>query len=225
VDITALDNLDLGALAPSSGNFTLTLIVDSAIEDALSWFVGWMSLIGMFPVISQGLYSAGAAQNTASASSTFTLEDDEIIELLGHEFWDEGHDPEFQFVRVTSATNDSLTGGAASATLPTSTELHYDASALIWANETATRENIRDRVEESAKRLPERLELRVQTLRCMAIAVGDVGELTYTGTLRRNGALGWTAAPCVCIAITPEPNTNTVILTVLVYPASEAVYD
>jgi hypothetical protein len=59
----------------------------------------------------------------------------------------------------------------------------------------------------------------------MAIAVGDVGELTYTGTLRRNGALGWTAAPCLVTAITPEPNTNTVVLTVLVYPASEAVYD
>lgn len=225
VDITALDNLDLGALAPSSGNFTLTLIVDSAIEDALSWFVGWMSLIGMFPVISQGLYSAGAAQDTATATSTFTLEDDEIIELLGHEFWDEGHDPEYQFVKVFSATNSSSTGGSSSATLPTSTELTYDASALIWANETAMRENIRDRVEESAKRVPERLELRLQTLRRMAIAVGDVGTLTYTGTLRRNGDAGWTAAPCVCIAMTPEPNTNTVVLTVLVYPASEAVYD
>jgi len=225
VDTAALDNLDLGPLAPSSGNFTLTLLVDAAIEDALSWFVGWMSAIGMFPVISQGLYSAGAAQNTATATPSFTLEDDEIIELLGHEFWDEGHDPEYQVVYVTSATNTSNTTGTSTATLPTATSITYDASALIWANELATRENIRDRVEESAKRIPERLELRVQTLRCMAIAVGDVGELTYTGTLRRNGAAGWTAAPCVCIAMTPEPNTNTVILTVLVYPASEAVYD
>jgi hypothetical protein len=52
-----------------------------------------------------------------------------------------------------------------------------------------------------------------------------VGTLTYTGTRRRNGALGWTAARCVVSAMTPEPNTNTVVLTVLVYPASEAVYD
>ena len=51
------------------------------------------------------------------------------------------------------------------------------------------------------------------------------GELTYTGTLRRNGALGWTAAPCLVTAITPEPNTNTVVLTVLVYPATEDMYD
>lgn len=225
VDSSAMDNLDLGALAPSSGNFTLTLLVDSIVEDALSWFAGWMSLIGMFPTISQGQYSAGAAQNSATATPAFTLEDDEIIELLGHEFWDEGHDPEWQVVRVYSAASDSTTIGTSSATLPTDTELVYDASALIWANETPTRENIRDRVEESAKRIPERLELRVQTLRCMALAVGDVGELTYTGTLRRNGALGWTAAPCVLIAITPEPNTNTVVLTVLVYPASEDVYE
>ncbi len=225
VDSAALDNLDLGPLAPSSGNFTLTLIVDAPVEDSLSWFVGWMSAIGMFPVISQGLYSAGAAQDTSSATPSFTLEDDEIIELLGHEFWDEGHDPEYQVVRVYSATSDSTTIGTSSATLPTSTELEYDASALIWANESAVRENIRDRVAESAKRLPERLELRVQTLRCMAIAVGDVGELTYTGTLRRSGALGWTAAPCLVVAVTPEPNTNTVILTLLVYPASEAVYE
>lgn len=225
VDTGALDNLDLGPLAPSSGNFTLTLLVDTAIEDSLSWFVGWMSLIGMFPIIAQGQFSAGAAQNTATATPSFTLEDDEIIELLGHEFWDEGHDPEYQYVYVYSAANDVATGGTASATLPTSTGLTYDASALIFSNETPVIENIRDRVEESAKRIPERLELRVQTLRCMALAVGDVGELTYTGTLRRNGALGWTAAPCVVTAVTPEPSTNTVVLTVLVYPASENVYD
>ena len=225
VDTGTMDNLDLGPLAPSSGSFVMTLLVDSVVEDALAWFSEWMSAVGVFPTIAQGQYSAGAAQNTATATPTFTLEDDEIIELLGHEFWDEGHDPEFQYVRVHSYTADSVTSGTASATLPTGTELTYNATALIFSNETATRENIRDRGEESAKRVPERLELRVQTLRCMAIAVGDIGELTYTGTLRRTGALGWTAAPCLCIAVTPEPNTNTVVLTVLIYPASENVYD
>lgn len=225
VDRVALAALDSGPLAPSSGNFTVTLIADAEIEDGLSWFVGWMSQIGMFPVIAQGLISAGVAQDTATASAAFTLEDDEIIELLAHEFWDEGHDPEYQFVRVRTATSVDAGTGNPSATLPTAMGLVYDASGIVWSNEGNVQQNIIGRTEESAKRVPERLELRVQTLRCMAIAVGDVGELTYTGTLRRNGALGWTAAPCIVTAITPEPNTNTVVVTLLVYPATEDMYD
>lgn len=211
---------------PSAGSWEFHAYALAETEDAWSWMAERMAALGLFFTMRQGLLTIRSALDTQTATTTFTIDDDDIEAITSYTAWDEGHAPEYQEVRVKA----TLGGGTAStnsdaATMPSSGLTIVDVSGHVFANTSAVEAEVLDRIQEHLLGVPESITVRCAGLRCAQLCPGDVVEFSTTRTdSRRAGGAGWSSEPALVVEVTPDWMGGTVTLGLLIYPPDQDVF-
>lgn len=214
-------------LAVASGSYSWDVLIEAPLEDALSSLSGLLNSAGMFLTVRQGLITVRAGQDTIEAVYLASVEitDADIDTVESYEAFDYTHSPEYQNVRIrawsASPSSASSPDSEAVATFPADITIEYDLTDRLFTNFTAIADEMISRLEESARRIPERLSLRCAGLRLAQLAPGDVVDFTCTRThSRHDGALGWDGRRALVVEVSPNWTGGTVRVGLLVYPES-----
>lgn len=215
----------------SSGIYSWDVLVEEAQEDAFGWLEGLLSPAGLFLTMRQGLLTIRAGQNSHGASagtyyrdSGISIADDEIAEVNDWEAWDGGHSPEYartyvQGYGVTSAGTLSATA----ATLPAGSFLYYDLRDRVYSNVSASNVEVVNRLDESARNVPERLVLSCAGLRLAQLAPGDLVSVT-TGLCPSRWYGTFEATQAIVDEVSPAWTDGRVNVSLLIYPDGDGVY-
>lgn len=206
------------------------------IDDILSWLQGWLACGGFYVTTRMGLLTIRSAQcsttfGSAGTLRTITLADqasitDADIESIAWEAWDPDADTEASDVAVISAGGQDTAGLESPSTLPAVNQAQYDASDLIFSDESAARASILARIWEAHQRIPERYTLVLRGLSLARLASGDYVRISTTLVAGRlsNTINGLDNVKAIVTQVSPDFGAIRVRLAVVVYPLDDGVY-
>lgn len=215
----------------SSGSYSWDVLVEEAQEDAFGWLESLLSPAGLFLTMRQGLLTIRAGQNSHGASagvyyrdSGVSIGDDEIAEVTDWEAWDGGHSPEYARIYVQGyGTSTAGTLSATAATLPAGSFLYYDLRDRVYSNVAVVNTEVVNRLDESARNVPERLVLTCAGLRLAQLAPGDLVNVS-TGLCPSRWYGTFDATQAIVDEVSPAWTDGRVSVAMLVYPDGDGVY-
>ena len=226
-----VDHADIDAwrddvVVPASGNYTWSLVALEPQDDAIGWLSDILAPAGLFLVVRQGKITIRAIQDTETAARVeedLAITDADVIGdaqgVESYQAWDPGHDPEIQYVRVVAATGLGAASSSTedAATLPTANTDVISLTA-VWDNDTAIATEVLGRLEQSRRRRPELLRLRLARARLARAAVGDIVPIQLSRVLARQSPRVGIDGQALIVDVTPDPVAGTVVVSALVYP-------
>ena len=232
-DLIDHDDIDAwkNVVKVSSGSYSWDVLVEEAQEDAFGWLESLLSPAGLFLSMRQGLLTVRAGQNSHGASagvyyrdSGISIGDDEIAEVTDWESWEGNHSPEYARVYVQGyGATTSGTLSTVAATLPAGSFLYYDLRDRVYSNVTAANTEVVNRLDESGRRVPERLTLTCAGLRLAQLAPGDLTSVT-TGLCPSRWYGTFESTPAIVDEVSPAWTDGRVTVSMLIYPDTDNVY-
>jgi hypothetical protein len=167
-----------GKTQPASGSDDYDILVEEEQVDGLSWANGILSPGGFFLCPHQGGISARAVVNPRVISTFYTTDwpitDDHIMgEATSWEGWSTADQIEYASFKATTATGTSTKTGTLS-TWPAVAEIVRDLSTQVFANESAFREELRQRLGPWHVRVPEIVRCTLRGWHWGGLSPGDV---------------------------------------------------
>lgn len=231
VDIEDMDAWKTFAVKVSSGAYSWQIMVDEPIDDPGSWLTQLLADAGLFLTVRMGILTCRAGQAHATASTTAYMPELEIVDsdIESCEFvglFDPQHSVEYAKVRVISATGDTETSDDIQ-TLPAEAVREYDVSDRVWDNESAIRQEMSNRLYESATRIPEAIRLVLPSLWWAQLAPGDIVPLTTDRLAGRlsSTADGYDGRRILIVQVSADFGANRTTLLALAYPTSDEVFE
>lgn len=216
----------------ASGSYSWELLEQEEIPDAYAWMSALLSTAGLFFAIYQGQLTIRAGQESTAVSgaqnylSWIEITDADIIEVESYEAWDAGHDVEYQSITVYAYATAVSSGTSDVNTLPCENLMEYDVGDRVFENTTEIVTEMRNRLDESAQRIPERLVLRCASLRLAELCIGDVPILNTTRCPSRAlGDVGFVRRRVVIDLVEASWTRGTVRVGMLVYPTTDEEAD
>lgn len=226
IDHDEIDRWKNEAVKVASGSYSLDIVVDAQVDNALSWMQGYMAKLGLFFVLRQGLLSIAAGQpthGTALRPPALEITDADIVEIESWEAWADSYTNEYGYLYVATGNSSDQGSSTNAATLPFFDRLTYDLSGFVWSNDAAIQDDILNRLTEVGIRVPERLVLRCAPLRLACLTPGD---LVYVTTRRQpSRARGsFSGVTALVEEVSADWNNGMVRIGLLIYPLEEDVF-
>lgn len=226
VDIDDCERYKLHYVRVASGSYTIEYAVHEPQEDGWSWLQSTiLSPFGLVLVQRQGSVTVRAARASTTASGAGidgTITDDDIYDVLDHDWYSSGHAWESNATQVKGGAASVTTTTQDTATLPGGGMTTYDLDAYLHgANDAAIATEVRDRVYEDAERIPERLVL-LCSLRMAALAPLDVVSVTTRLVESRRGDGAYDGRLAVVDEVSPDYRRGVCRVGLLVYPDSDS---
>lgn len=192
-ELTSVGNSIFGAV---SGGWDIDLQVTQEQTDGLAWLQGVLSAAAVWLVNRQGLISMRTPQdpNAPIVGPVAAIFDRDIQGGAAPECQWYHPDRRVAYNRSTvkSATGSSSNVGPALgiATYPAENSRNYDLGSLVYANETAIREDLAARVAPWDTTIPERVVLPLQSCAWARLVPGDLVTLRIPEMARRYAVRG-----------------------------------
>lgn len=229
VPIDLVDTTDAAAqaaaLVPSSGSIQWDVIVTDPQQPAWTWLQGLLSLAGVWVVQRQGSLTARFAQVLSSplvpaVASIGTADLMGVWRLIS---WDGEQPLEYAAVRAYGPTLKNQSGAGTLHSLPVQSYLDVDVSDRVWTNESATLDDLLDRLAPWAGNIVERLRLPL-AMWAAELCPGDLVtvDLPVKGRLSstRNG---YTSQACMVVAVSPDFGGGVVDVELVTYDPPSVV--